>query len=351
MKEFGIGILGCGGVAHRWYLKGLAGQKEHYRLVAVCDHIPERAVQAAKTYDVPESYGSLEAMLDDPAVDLVVILTRHEDHVQHITKALDAGKHVYSEKPFASTTIEAKRLMALAKKKGLVLGCAPQVMLSSRNKRVKEILAKKELGKVLFIRGSNSNMGPHDRKGIDFDPTWFYEDGGSMSSLGIYGLATLLWWFGQPQRIAGFSGIAYPKREVKHGPFRGKHFTVHAPDNETLMLDFGAGVFALFDGSYTVLTPPKYEFEIHGTEASLFVGGFGGPESVILHRREEIPQAVGPDDDCHLRWNLSWGVESTIAAVKADKEPATSAELAYRTIEVMEAMKISSQENRMVCLR
>ena len=76
-----------------------------------------------------------------------------------------------------------------------------------------------------------------------------------------------------------------------YGPAQGKIFNVTAPDNEVMLLDFGGACFALFDGSYSVRTPPKHELEIHGEHGSLFVGGFGGKASVVLQMREQEAEA------------------------------------------------------------
>jgi len=293
-------------------------------------------------------YYSLKDLTNHPNLDLVVVLTRHKDHYKHIKYCFNKNLHVYSEKPFAETVKEGKELIQLAKKKNLVFGTAPQVMFSSRNQKMKKLIEDGKLGKVTLIRASNSNMGPADRKGVDYDPKWFYNDGSSIKSLGIYCLSTLLWVFGKPKRVAGLSGITIPKRTVMYGPYKGKSFKVTAPDNEVCLLEFDKNVYALFDGSYSVLTPPKYEFEVQGTKASLFVGGFGGKSSVIFKAREKEPKEMGPNDDCHIKWNLSWAVEDTIKALLKKRKPKANPEFALMVIEVIDAIQKSSKKGRYI---
>ncbi len=339
-----IGILGCGGVAHRWYLKGLSNINKNYELVAVADIIEDKAKEAAAKYNIPFYYSSIEDLANHPEVELIVILTRHEDHYKNIKYCFDKGLNVYSEKPFAETSKEAEELIEIANKKNIIFGAAPQIMFSSRNKVVKETIENNKIGKITLIRASNSNMGPADRKGVEYDPRWFYQDGSSLKSLGIYTLSTLIWLMGTPLRIAGLSGTSIPQREVMYGPFKGNKFDVTIPDNEVAMIEFENNCYALFDGSYSVLNPPKYEFEIQGTKATLLVSGFGGKESVILHEREKDPIAIGPDDDCHIKWNLSWAVEDTIMSITEKRKPIANPEFALIVIKAIEAIQDSSKQ-------
>jgi len=348
MNKLKIGILGCGGVAERWYLSGLSGQKDKYDLVALADIDYIKAKNAAIKYNVSHSYKSIIELCNHPGLDLVVVLTGHKDHYENIRYCLNHKLHVYSEKPFAQNYKKGLELMNLAKKKHLYLGSAPQVMLSSRNKKVKTIIDSGMLGKLTFMRASSSNMGPADRKGVNYDPRWFYNDGGSLKSLGIYGLADVLFWLGKPKRVAGLSGISIPNRTVMYGPVAGKKFVVKSPDNEVALLEFENNTYVLFDGSYSVLTPPKYEFEIHGTKASLFVGGFGGKDSIFIQEREKGLVAIGPEDICHIDWNLSWGVEETINAIHEKRKTLTNPEFALLTIKVIDAIQSSSKTGKYV---
>lgn len=345
-----VGILGCGAVAYRWYLKGLYRKNPRYEIVVVCDIRAEAAKNAADDFAIPAHCTTKEEMLAHN-LDLVVVLTRHQDHYGHITFFLRNNVHVYSEKPFVTTPGEGRKIMRLAKKKKLIVGSAPQVMLSTRNQKVNSLIQSGLIGKVTFLRVSSSNLGPAGRADTNYDPTWFYNEGGSLWSLGIYGLSAIIYMIGMPKVVSSFQGIAIPEREVLFGPVKGKRFAVTAPDNVAALFDFGSGTFGLYDGSYSVATPPKYEFEIHGTKGSLLVGGFGGPGSVIHVNLQKVEKAVGPDDSCHLTWNLSMGVEETIYAIQEKREPKTSVRFAYSVMRVIEAMAHSNKEKKHVIIR
>lgn len=343
-----IAVLGCGAVAYRWYLKGLTDNiSDKYSVVAVCDIDEDKAKNTAHNFAISNFCTDYKDLLKyEP--DLVVVLTRHHDHYEHIQYFLSKGINVYAEKPFAESVASGVELLNLAKSQNLVFGSAPQVMLSSRNIKTKSLIENNAIGKLTLIRASCSNLGPAGRPDTDYDPEWFYQQGGSLSSLGIYGLSTLVWFMGLPKTITCYEGIAMPNREVLYGPAAGKKITVTAPDNVVAMFDYGQGTYVLFDGSYSVPTPPKYDFEIHGTAGSLLVGGFGGKESIVLCKPGQDPEFVGPEDDFHLRWNLSWGVEDSVNAILENRQPQVSATFALSVLQVMEKMAISSKQRIMV---
>ena len=345
-----IGIVGCGAVAYRWYLKGLSNKNNSYSLEVVCDIDAKKAEKAAKDFNIANWRTDFKSLLNFN-LDLVVILTRHDAHYKHIKFFLDNSVNVYSEKPFAADTQQGKKLLALAKAKKMVMGSAPQVMLSSRNIKTKQLIDAGKIGKITLVRASCSNLGPAGRADTNYDPEWFYQEGGSLSSLGIYGLSALTWLMGEPKVISCFEGISYPKRKVLFGPAKGKKFTVTAPDNVVAMFDYGNGTYALFDGSYSVATPPAYDFEIHGTKGSLLVGGFGGKESIVLKLIGKDPVLVGPEDDCHINWNLAWGVEDMVLAIREKRDPKASARFALKVINLMELMALSADRQKQVTVK
>lgn len=338
-----IGIVGCGAVANRWYLKGLSGKNKSYETVIVCDIIKDRALKAAKNYQIPNYTTDIKELLKYQ-LDLVVILTRHFDHYDHVKFFLEKGINVYCEKPFAHTYTKAKKLVALANQKKVLLCCAPQIMLSSRNMKIKSALESGLIGKITFLRGSCSNLGPAFRAHTDYDPEWFYHQGGSMVSLGIYGLSTIVFLLGMPKYVSSFEGIAIRKRTVMYGPAKGKKFTVLAPDNVVALLDYTNASFVCFDGSYSIANPPEYEFEIHGTKGSIFVKGFGGKKSIKFIDLYNKIEFIGPQDKCHKKWTLAWGVEESIKALIEKRTSKTNAKFALNVLRLIDAIKSSSKK-------
>jgi predicted dehydrogenase len=345
-----VAVLGCGAVAHRWYLPGLSRPDASYELHAVADIDRKRAEAAAAHYGARRVYASLDEVLSDDDVDIVVVLTRHRDHYDHVAASLEAGKHVYAEKPLAPSGPLVRQLVELARTRGVKLGAAPQVMLSARNRRVAELLAANVIGRPTLVRVTSSGFGPGDRPDVDYDPIWFYQDGGSLVSLGIYGLGTLLWLLGVPRTVSCFQGIAIPSRVVQTGPAAGTAYTVTAPDNVAALLEFGDGCLALFDGSYSVANSPRFELEFQGTRGTIWIGGFGGPDSVLVQGIREPVRAAGPEDDPAHPWTLAWGVHDLVTALVEGREQAVGTRLAVALADTMDAMRASAERGRHVAV-
>ena len=123
-----IGVIGCGSVSTQ-YLPHLS-KSDYVQLVSTCDIIPQRALSAAEQYKIPNHYPSIEKMLAGAPFDLLVNLTDMQEHGRLNKIALQAGKHVWSEKPMATTYHEGKELLDLAKKNGLRIWGAPAVVNS-----------------------------------------------------------------------------------------------------------------------------------------------------------------------------------------------------------------------------
>jgi predicted dehydrogenase len=121
--KFKIGIIGCGAVAYRWYLKGLSQKNDSYILDAICDIDGKKAEKVAKDFNIAKWCKDFKSLLNFN-LDLVVILTRHDAHYEHIKFFLDNDVNVYSEKPFAPNTRLGQKLLSLANAKKLVMGSA-----------------------------------------------------------------------------------------------------------------------------------------------------------------------------------------------------------------------------------
>jgi len=126
MTPLGIGIVGTGNIAGGYAKDALT--HPGIRLVAATDLDPDRATAFAETHDI-RAHGSLDDLLADDEVDIVINLTVHHAHYEVTKQALEAGKHVYSEKPLALRSSEARELVTLATSRGLRLGCSPSTFL------------------------------------------------------------------------------------------------------------------------------------------------------------------------------------------------------------------------------
>ena len=130
MATVKIGFVGCGAISGI-YLENITKRFKEIEIIGVCDLIPERAENAVKKYNIPKLYKDMYELFADPEVDIVLNITRPYEHFDVTMAALNAGKHVYSEKPLAASLPEGKKIMALAKEKGLWVGGAPDTFLGA----------------------------------------------------------------------------------------------------------------------------------------------------------------------------------------------------------------------------
>ena len=126
MDKVKIGVLGAGAISGI-YFKNLTKVFTEVEIIAVCDLFAQKAKEAAKEYQIPKVYGTMEEMLADEEIEIILNLTRPNEHYKTTKAALLAGKHVYSEKPLAAVYEEGAELAALAREKGLLLGGAPDI--------------------------------------------------------------------------------------------------------------------------------------------------------------------------------------------------------------------------------
>lgn len=126
MRKVKVGIVGCGNISGIYFK---AGQTfEILDIVACADLIPERAKSKAEEFGIPKAC-STEELLADSEIEIVVNLTIPKAHAEVSLAALEAGKHVYVEKPLAVTRDDGQKILETAKVKGLMVGCAPDTFL------------------------------------------------------------------------------------------------------------------------------------------------------------------------------------------------------------------------------
>lgn len=273
MKRIRIGLVGCGTIANVMHLPGIATMREMGKadLVAVCDTIPEKAREAAEKFGAPRHFGDLDAMLREVDFDLLVNNTPIPSHFPVSMAALAAGRHVYTQKPMATTLDEATRLVDEAKRRGLSLAVAPEHPTRPMIRKIRQMIDDGAIGKVTFAKILSSHNGPetHD---VPRDSTWFYKpDSGPILDMGVHGLSQITAVLGPVRRLACFSGKSQPTRVTTAGPFKGKVIPVEVDDNSLLMLDFGDSRFAYLDSTYCMPATRGPQTEIYGTAGTLSV--------------------------------------------------------------------------------
>lgn len=245
----GIGIVGCGAIADSYFAAPRTFPQ--LRVVACADLDPARARAKAAQWGVPTAC-TVDELMRDPAVELVVNLTVPQAHVAIATMALEHGKHTYSEKPLALTLDEADGLIALAQRRGLRLGCAPDTQLCAQAQTARRLIDAGAIGRPVAVHAFQM-MGGHET--WHPNPEFYYQRGGGpMLDLGPYYIADLVTALGPIRRIAAQSRRTWETRTITSQPKHGTVIPVEVDTHLACVLDFASGCIGTLVSSFDVRT-------------------------------------------------------------------------------------------------
>jgi predicted dehydrogenase len=167
---------------------------EHVEVSHICDLDPERLERYGRRYPSARPTRDFDNILADPTVDAVVIATPVFTHFALASRALIAGKHVFVEKPLASSSAEATELIELADSMDRALMCGHTFLYSPAVRAVKDLLRSGDLGEIYFISSSRVNLGLHQR---DVSVVW---------DLGPHDFSIILYWMDEMPDWVGAVG-------------------------------------------------------------------------------------------------------------------------------------------------
>ena len=347
MSTIKIALLGCGDVAQRDYLPELKRLGDRVELVAICGRSEDRSRRVAREYGVPRWYTDYRRMLTETEAAAILNLTPIQLHGETTLAALQAGKHVYSEKPVAASVAEARQLAVEARARGLKLVCAPSVLLFPQVRYAQGLLAA--LGVISSARG-HGHGGVPPWHGYGSDPTPFFAEGGGPAvDMGVYPLHAITGLLGPARRVMAMASRANTRFTVPDGPAQGKEVWVEVDDNWQMILDLGAGRLVQVAANNCVQATRAPQLEIFGLQGTVALDlldvsapvevlrASAGWEQVALPR---AGRASGPD---HLL-----GVEHLIECIERDAEPVLSIAHALHVVEILEAARRSASEGRAI---
>ena len=216
MGKIKIGIIGCGNISSV-YMENCP-KFDHIDLVACADLDVQRAIAQAEKFNIPKAY-TVEELLDDPEIDLVINLTIPKADASVSIQALEAGKHVYSEKPL-TVTREGGQLILETAAKGLLVGSAPDTFLGAGIQTAVQLIENGEIGTPI---GASAFMIGRGHEHWHPDPAFYYDAGGGpMFDMGPYYLTALIALLGPINRISGSARISFPERTILSHPKAGK---------------------------------------------------------------------------------------------------------------------------------
>ena len=302
MDPIRVGVAGCGTIAQVMHLPGLKQMRDlgKVEIVAVCDAFPDKAEAAGIQYDVARRYGDVRRMLDGVPFDLLVNLTPIPEHFSVTMTGLQAGRHVYTQKPMALNVADATLLVEEARRQGVKLASAPEHPVRPPIQAIKRLIENNAIGNVAFARVVSSHDGP-EKHDVPRDSSWFYQTGSSpILDLGVHGLSQITHILGPVKRLSCFSGRATSTRVHTANRFKGKAIGVEIDDNSLLMLDFGNSRFSFLDATYCVEATLSPSIEIHGTTGTISVVDEGGHRDLVkifesdthAGRTVDVPEAL-----------------------------------------------------------
>jgi len=345
-KKIRIGLIGCGSVSGV-YLPHLK-ECPYAEVVSTCDIIYERAKNRAAEFNIPNTYPHIDQMLAGVPFDLLVNLTDMQEHGRLNKLALNAGKHVWSEKPMANTYLEGRALLDLAIKKELRIWGAPAVVNSPQFAYMSKAIQEGKLGNISAGHAHYGHLGP----------TWsafFYEKGGgSLPDLGVYNLATLTGLFGPALYVSAMTSVVTPTRKTDN---KGD-IKVEAEDNAMVLMDHGKGVLSHVQSGFNYFDPyghsgtgqNQHTISVWGTKGNMGLVGYDwAPFGVdIATLDHETPVREVPDPGTYV-WQQ--GASVIAECLATGKEPLINAEHALHVLEIIEAARKSGSDGKRVKLQ
>ena len=265
-KRIRTGIIGCGSVSNS-YLPVLT-QSPYAEVVSLCDIRPERARKQAEKFKIAHHYPHIDAMLAGEPFEFLIDLTDMQEHEHLNRQALEAGKHVWSEKPIANSLAAGQKLLALAREKKQRLWGAPITVQSPQFAFMARTLAQGALGRVAAGHADYGHEGPNWS-------SFFYEKGGgSMPDLMVYNLTSLTGLLGPAKSVTAMLSIVTGEREITE---KGK-IKVTEEDNAMVLLDHGKGVISHIQSGFNYFNPHGHDGsgEQRHTITVIGSGGFMG---------------------------------------------------------------------------
>src|SRR3954452_11334080 len=289
-RHVGIGIIGAGNILGR-YLKGMS-RYPSLQVVGCATRSPERARAAAAEHGIGV-FASVPELLAAPEVDVVLNLTTPLAHAETTEAALDAGKHVYVEKPITTELSEAQRLAAKADSAGLLLGSAPDTFLGSAAQTARRAVDDGLIGEPVGVAGFITSGRVETWHP---DPTFFFQPGGGpVADMGPYYLTAMVNLLGPLTSVSARGRIGSPTVTVTSPDRRVDEVTVTVPTHVSAVLEFDSGVVGTLFASFDAWAHHLPRLEVYGTEGALSVpdpNGFDG--DVLLKRHTDEAWRVLP---------------------------------------------------------
>ena len=355
-----IGILGCG-VISGIYIES-SKKFDAIDCVAVADLNPAAARHRADQYDIPVAC-SPDELLANPEVEIVVSLTPNQLHGALAMDIINAGKHVYSEKPLTVYREESARLLASAADAGLRVGAAPDTFLGGAWQTARKAiddgligepfaamanfhLRRSPTGLSIVSQSPTRTIAPGT---VTFRHTDAFKYGVAVPfDMGPYYLHALINMVGPVRRVMG----ATKKVQTEATWFEGTRLPVESPTHAAALLEFESGLLCQFLMSGDVYSTELPHVEVYGTEGSLRCADpnqFKGP---VYLRRPESRELIELENHHALNQDSRGaGVADMAVAIKNGRPHRASGEMGAHVVDIVNAIHESSDSGTRIELQ
>jgi len=341
----GVGVIGCGNISDE-YLTSLSTYPD-VTVIGLADLDLSRARAQADKYGVAFA-GSTADLLDQSAVELVINLTIPEAHAEVAIASVDAGKHVWGEKPITVDRVSARRLLDTAERNGVVIGCAPDTILGDGIQTSHRLMTAGRIGDAQTLLTLMQSSGPdswHPR------PAFLFARGaGPLFDIGPYYFATMAQLLGPIESVHAAGHRAREVRSVGSGPLAGTEFPVEVYTHVSALIRFASGVVGTSIFSFD--SPVRRQtFEITGSKGTMAVpvSGFNGATEILdAAGDDEAWEPIPAQGEPRAR---GVGVLEMARAIRAGQEPRASGRLAYHVLDAMLAIEESIETDAPVAVQ
>lgn len=340
-----VGVIGCGNISSA-YIR-FSKQYENIVFSAFADLDLNRAKAKAEEYGDGAIACTVDEILADPEIKIILNITIPKAHYSVAKAALEAGKSVYNEKPLAVSREEGKELRELAAAKGLRLGGAPDTFMGAGIQTCRKIIEDGLIGEPV---GATAFMMCHGHESWHPDPEFYYEvGGGPMFDMGPYYLTALVNLLGPVASVMGSTRISFPERTITSEKKYGKKVTVEVPTHVVGLLNFANGAVGTVITSFDVWAHHMPCIEIYGSKGSLIVpdpNTFEGEVKLWTEDTKEWKDIPLLDDRKFTGRSL--GVSDMAYAIENDREHRANGDLTFHVLDIMHALHESSHAGNRV---
>jgi predicted dehydrogenase len=353
-----IGVIGCGDVAHRHYLPGIASRSDRVAIAAAADPTTgaaERLASAVADWSPgARPYRDAGEMLASESLDAVFNLTPAPLHGSINRLVLAAGAACFSEKPLASTLDGANELIALAAERGVAFQVATGSAASAQVRWLKDLADSGRLGKPTLAVAHHADAGPAAWREYTGDPGPFYREGvGPVFDHGVYRLHEMTTVLGPVGRVQAMGSIAIPRRRVRGGPRKGQTIEVTTPDHVLIQLEFGSGALGQLLASFGTLETRAPWLELHLERGVVSFGGksweLDAPVSIYTDDESDEAAEAWTDDVEIPRDEfgvVETGARHFLGCLLGEESPVLTAEHARHVLDVILKAYVSIADGR-----